>query len=161
MKKQNYGFTLIELLVALVIVGILAGFAYSSYSDSIIKAQVTSAINLTEQMRSRAAAYFLENGIPPATLADINMGAATDTVNKYVAQVSIDNGQVQATFRAAPDAHNDIAGGMLVMDMWRDNNSNVAYLCGGVTPPVGMTKTSTGLLANTVAVEYLPSSCAP
>lgn len=161
MKKQNYGFTLIELLVALVVVGILASFAYSSYSDSIVKAQVTSAINLTEQIRSRAAQYYLETGTPPPNLAAINAGLPTDTANKWVIQVDVANGQVVATFRGVPEAHNDIAASTIAMEMYADNNSNVAYLCNGVTPPGGLTKVSTGTTVPTVAVEFLPSSCAP
>ena len=59
MKKQrlNYGFSLIELLISVAIVGILAGVAYPSYTDYVIRSNRSEAqgelmrfANLQEQV---------------------------------------------------------------------------------------------------------------
>ena len=42
-KKTNNGFTLIELMVVVAIIGIIAGIAYPSFSDSMMKARRSDA----------------------------------------------------------------------------------------------------------------------
>lgn len=58
---KNHGFTLIELLVAVAIVGILAGIAYPSYTQHVIKGRLVEATSQLSTSRVQLEQYYQDN----------------------------------------------------------------------------------------------------
>jgi type IV pilus assembly protein PilE len=59
-KKQT-GFTLIELLVVVAIIGILAGLAYPSYTDYVVKSRITQATAGLSTKKTQMEQFFQDN----------------------------------------------------------------------------------------------------
>ena len=84
MKKIN-GFSLIELMVVIAIIGILAGIAYPSYTDSVRKSRRAEAKEALLAAAGRQERYYLQQNKYVITSADIASVANTTTENGYYA----------------------------------------------------------------------------
>lgn len=59
-SKRQLGFNLIELMVTLVIIGILAGIAYPTYTDHVTRTRRTDAPQALTQVAARLEKYFFQ-----------------------------------------------------------------------------------------------------
>ena len=59
--KPEPGFTLIEIMIAVVIIGIISGFAYPSYIKSVQRAKRVDAQSAVLEAAQRQEAYYLRN----------------------------------------------------------------------------------------------------
>jgi type IV pilus assembly protein PilE len=55
------GFTLIEMLIVVAIVGLLAGIAYPSYSDYVLRSRITDALGELGALRVKQEQYYADN----------------------------------------------------------------------------------------------------
>jgi len=58
---KHAGFTLIELMVVIVIIAVLAGIGYPSYSDYIRRGKIAEAISALADTRAKMEQFFLDN----------------------------------------------------------------------------------------------------
>ena len=75
MRAKNRGFTLIELMVAVAIVAILAGVAYPSYRDYIVRGQLSDATSGLATVGAQMERHFQDN----RTYATVTSGTTTFT----------------------------------------------------------------------------------
>jgi len=59
--SMNRGFTLIELMIVVVILSVLVGIAYPSYTQYVIKSKRADAKSMLSQVASRQEQFFLNN----------------------------------------------------------------------------------------------------
>ncbi len=145
MKKQT-GFTLIELMIVIAIIGILAAIAIPAYQDYTIRSQVSEGMSLSDGAKTAVAEYYTNKGTFPADNAQAGLAAPASITGKYVDQVTVTNGLIQARFSntAPQSAHNNINGGTLDLSPWNvPNAGSVKWTC-----------TATG-----IEDKYLPSAC--
>ena len=83
MKKQR-AFTLIELMVTVAIIGILAGIAYPSYRDSVMKSRRADAQGALLAYANSMERYFTENNtyltVSSTVVAPTNAGTTYYTI---------------------------------------------------------------------------------
>jgi type IV pilus assembly protein PilA len=75
-RQRQAGFTLVELMIVVAIIGLLATIAVPFYQDYVAKSKFGAALGEISAGKIPLNLSML-NGTPPATLADINMLAAT------------------------------------------------------------------------------------
>ena len=95
---RQRGFTLAEMMAVLVILAILAAIAVPSYLDRIVKAQVESALSLTDVAKRGVSAVWSAAQIWPENNAAAGLPAADKIVNNHVSAVAVNNGVVTLTF---------------------------------------------------------------
>ena len=78
---KSKGFTLLELIIVIIIIGILAALALSSYSGMVEKGRTAEAKLLLGDIRTMETAYFLENGVYTTNITGLGLGITTDTCN--------------------------------------------------------------------------------
>ena len=105
MKKK--GFTLIELLVVIAIISILAGVAYPSYMDYVLKSKRNEARSILVELANRQEMYYLDHHQYAADLKN-DLGLSADpfiTENGYYS-VSSSSTAVTADFTLTATAIN-------------------------------------------------------
>ncbi len=165
MGMKHQGFTLIELMIVVAIIGILAAIAIPAYQDYTIRAQVTEGINMGALAKTPITDAFLNRGEAPANRAEAGLTPnPTDTVDKYVASVNINNGVLIITYGNESNAQ--ITGLTFTLTPYETNNLGVVWRCGTAPAPVGLSPMGTSgggnaavYTAPTVPPQYLPSSC--
>ncbi|QDL37179.1 type IV pilin protein [Rhodoferax sediminis] len=60
-KSLNHGFTLIELMIVVAIVAVLAGIAYPSYKDSVLKGRRAEARTALSELMQQQERYMTQN----------------------------------------------------------------------------------------------------
>ena len=169
------GFTLIELMIVVAIIGILAAIAIPAYQDYTIRSQVTEGLNLAASVKASVAEFYAQNGIWPATLANLGMNVAVPPSGKYVDQVLVNNGTINIRYQSAPpfQANANIANQILSLrptisgTVASTSNGDVVWTCGmravvGVDPPAPATPAganATTFTAATNRAKYVPANC--
>lgn len=93
--KRN-GFTLIELLIVIAIVGILAGVAYPSYMQHILKSKRTEAQTALLDIANRQEMYYLDHHTY-ATDLNSQLGLGADPYMTENSYYSIQTSSAKAT----------------------------------------------------------------
>ncbi len=65
MKLNNRGLTIVEIMVVVVVIGILAGLAYSRYRLVVLKSKVQEAVVMLKHMQEMSHAYYANHGVLP------------------------------------------------------------------------------------------------
>lgn len=86
MKRTMHGFTLIELMITVAIIGILAGIAYPSYQDSVMKSRRRDAQGALMGLANAMERHFTE------TNSYLGAADADDKPTIYASQSPVDGG---------------------------------------------------------------------
>lgn len=81
--KKTSGFSLIELMIVIAIIGILAGIAYPSYTQSVRKSHRTEAKETLLAAAGRQERYYLQQNVYVIDNADIADVSRAVTTNGY------------------------------------------------------------------------------
>lgn len=76
--RNRFAFTLLELAVALVIVGILAALATTSYRVYLDRTELSEAISDIQRIDSGIERWITEFGSPPMSLSDVGLDGLLD-----------------------------------------------------------------------------------
>ena len=82
-RGRARGFSLIELMIVVVILGVIAAFAYPSYLDSVRKSRRTEAKQALTDLASRQEQYYNNTKRYTATFTDLGLAAAPTSENGY------------------------------------------------------------------------------
>src|SRR5438046_9957658 len=109
MEMKLRGFTLIELLVVIVIIAVLAGFAFPVYQSVQNSAKKTQAKNDVTQIVTAVNAFYTEYGKYPLTgTGDVTLGAGGTTTSdglfKTLRGLDTTTNPRQVVFISLPDA---------------------------------------------------------
>ncbi len=142
MKKQQ-GFTLIELMIVVAIIGILAAIAIPAYQDYTMRAQVSEGLNLSGGAKAAVTEYFQDRGTMPSNNAIAGLAADTDIQGKYVAKVTVSDGEIDIEY--GNSAHATIQGQAIQLTPNTTRPGSVQWDCASSGPQV--------------ANKHLPASC--
>jgi len=142
MKKQQ-GFTLIELMIVVAIIGILAAIAIPAYQDYTIRAQVSEGLNLSGGAKAAVTEFFQDRGTMPVDNNEAGLAAAAQIQGKYVALVTVTNGEIDIEY--GNSAHATIAGQAIQLTPDTSAAGSVQWICASA--------------ATQVANKHLPASC--
>ena len=70
-RNKQHGITFLELLIVVVIIGILAAFAYPSYMRYVADTKRTAATSILLQIADRQQQSFMDNKTYSADLVDL------------------------------------------------------------------------------------------
>ena len=82
MKNNKLGFTLIELMVTVLIVGIIGGWAMTSYRGTVIKANRTDAKTKLLEVMQKQERFFSEKSTYTTTLTELGFSASPTPSDK-------------------------------------------------------------------------------
>ncbi len=74
-RVRQKGVTLVEMMVVMVILGIIAAYAYPSYEQFIVRAQRNAGTSMLLQIATRQQQFFMNNKQYSATLAGLGFAA--------------------------------------------------------------------------------------
>ena len=96
--SQQQGFTLIELMIVVVIIGILASIALPLYSNYVKRAKVSEVVIFINSAKTGVAESYADlNTLTGINNAKAGLANATDITSKYVNDLTITNGLIEAT----------------------------------------------------------------
>jgi type IV pilus assembly protein PilE len=100
MNKSNRGFTLIELMIVVAILAIVVTWGYSSYRDTVMKANRAEGVGELLTIADKMERYYADQGrYDTAVLADIH---GTSSENGYYGFSITSADTIQFTIAAAP-----------------------------------------------------------
>jgi type IV pilus assembly protein PilA len=149
------GFSLIELMLVVAITGILGTLAAPSYQAYVQRSQVSEGFNLADGWKLRIVEYYSINGSWPsqADLAD-----SVQSIGQYESSISVTNGVIQITY-GGPAANPHLAGSVLALVPYTNDNNDVLWQCGLAAAPAGQIATGAVAVPTTVAPRVLPTAC--
>lgn len=94
-RRNHRGFTLIELMIAIVLVGILAALAVTTYNRFADKARMTQAQTVLKHLQKTETTYFTEHEQYTDNLALVDFDPTKYTY--YAVTIVLDNGAMNFT----------------------------------------------------------------
>jgi len=148
MKNIQKGFTLIELMIVVAIIAILAAIAIPQYQNYIIRTQVSEGMNLADGAKTAVSEFYNNTGRWPTANKSAGLPTnATSISGKYVTQVDVAGGTIEATF--GRESNKNIKDKVLVLSP-ADVGGSIQWNC----------KSTAGSAKKTDIPEaYLPTSC--
>jgi type IV pilus assembly protein PilA len=155
-KQVQKGFTLIELMIVIAIIGILAAIAIPAYQNYTIRSQVTEGLTLGDGWKTAISEYYANTGNWPT---QGNLAGTCISNGKYESSVTVAaGGVIQITY--GNQANSKINGCVLSIAPYTNANNDVLWQCGtALMPSSGVTQPSGASVSNTLAAQYLPTSC--
>jgi len=160
MKKlfRRSGFTLIELMIVVAIIGILSTLALPNFADRVIRAQVSTAIDMTEVARSAVEKQYRTYRTVPKNNKVAGLPEAGKFIGNYVKSVEVDNGAIHITLG---NRVNKFADGMVLTMRPAVVKGQpivpISWICGNAGVPSGMTVL--GENRTTLPSTMLPIDC--
>ncbi len=156
--KKVAGFTLVELMIVVAIIGILASIALPTYQDYTTRAKMVEAITLASELKSGVIDYYREKDRFPVDNNEAGAPLPEHLIGHYVKSVTVEEGALHVEIGNKMPAVLD--GKILILRpliVTANPTSPVSWLCGGDTPPQGMTPI--GQNKTNVPNQFLPASC--
>jgi len=91
-NKSRNAFSLIELMIVVSIIAILASIAMPMYSDFIVRAQISEAISLPDDIKPRIKDFYLNTGRFPKNNKEAGIPEPEQLIGNYVVQIKLENG---------------------------------------------------------------------
>lgn len=152
------GFTLIEVMVVLSVLAIMALIALPTFTDKIIRDQITEALPLANIAKPPVEAAWRVSQPLPADNAAAGLPAADQIVNNVVSAVTVVDGVILVKF--GNRAHSKLKGKILSLRPAGVPGARVVpitWLCGKAPPPTPME--AQGDDQTTVPTALLPIRC--
>jgi type IV pilus assembly protein PilA len=169
LKQVQKGFTLIELMIVVAIIGILAAIAIPAYQDYVIRSQVSEGLAMASSLKASVSEFYAVNGAWPtddgAVAGAGDLGLAAPPSGKYVAGITVDNGNLVIQFGQQANAALQAAGAeTLVVAPGLSANDDVIWVCGNAPVPATVVGGAVAAPANAGSVtsvlgKYLPTNC--
>lgn len=119
MKKVQKGLSLMEVMVTLVIVAIIAGFAYPRYQKMVLRSKQTEAKTILQSIYMAQDLFLTANQNYSANMDDLDIEVPTGSIYAFTLSVGDDGSTFVA--RATANLDNDVA-----LDEWQiDQNNNL------------------------------------
>jgi type IV pilus assembly protein PilA len=147
MKTIQKGFTLIELMIVVAIIAILAAIALPAYQNYLIRAQVSEGSVLIDGAKTAVAEFYTNTGNFPTANTSAGLAMPLSITGKYVSKVTVNAGQIQATFSKNPPQRSNAA---------IDGKTLLFSPTGSAT--AGSVKW-TCLTSSSISPQYLPAVC--
>jgi type IV pilus assembly protein PilA len=128
MNKGQQGFTLIEIMIVIAIIGILTLAATQIYTNYLIRAQVSEALNMSAGAKVSVNEFFQENGDWPQNNSQAAISEPTDIYGDYTRYVSVSSNIIEMQFNEF--AHEAIAEKKIML-VATENSGSVTWLCQG------------------------------
>mgnify|MGYP000170949278 CR=1 FL=1 len=106
-QSRNYGFTLIELLVTVAIIGILAGVAYPSYTDFVIRSNRSEAQRELLRYANLQEQVFVDSRSYAADMTGLGKSTASILSESTNYAISVQAGSTSTTFTLQAVAKNN------------------------------------------------------
>lgn len=94
MKQQNSGFTLIELMIVVAIIGILSTMAVPTYQNSVIRTQVSEALNLSTSIKAAVTEYYQMRKHFPTNNQTLGLADSQHFMGNFVTAISVEDGAI-------------------------------------------------------------------
>lgn len=93
------GFSLIELMIVVVIIGVLASLAVTTYSRYVVKTNRAAAASVLLGIANRQEQYFLDAREYAANMATLGVSPPPEVAEHYTIATTANNGATPPTFQ--------------------------------------------------------------
>ncbi|NOQ35878.1 MAG: prepilin-type N-terminal cleavage/methylation domain-containing protein [Methylococcaceae bacterium] len=104
MKKQG-AFTLIELMIVIAIMGILSTIALPTYQSRVIRAQISEAVVIADDLKFKINEFYQKTQQFPANNEAAGLPKAKHLIGNYVTQIEVMNGVIHVHLGNRINAH--------------------------------------------------------
>lgn len=129
------GFTLIELMIVVAIIGILSVSALPSFQETLVRAQIAEAINLSDNIKKVMTEYYYNYKQFPQNNEMAGIPKAEHLVGNFVTQMQVENGAIHITLG---NRINSLFNGKVLTlrpaFVAENLNSPISWLCGYAEP---------------------------